>query len=134
MFSVEKRSQIMSRIRSKNTVAERIVFKFLRDNKIYFQRHYNRVSGKPDIALPRKKIAVFIDGDFWHGRNYDITITRLPKNYWRNKIETNVMRDLTNRKELEANGWKVLAVWEKDIIRKLTREAELEKIAKFLKT
>lgn len=64
MFSAQKRSEIMSRIRSKGTEAERITFKYLRQNKIYFQKHYARVAGKPDIALPRKKKAFFIDGDF----------------------------------------------------------------------
>lgn len=57
MFSAQKRSEIMSRIRSKGTEAERITFKYLRQNKIYFQKHYARVAGKPDIALPRKKKA-----------------------------------------------------------------------------
>ncbi len=68
MFSSQKRSEIMSHIRSKNTEAERITFRYLRRNKIYFQKHYTRTAGKPDIALPRRKKEVFIDGDFWHGR------------------------------------------------------------------
>lgn len=67
VFSKQKRSEIMSLIRSKNTAIELNVFRFLRRNSIYFQKNYKRAMGSPDVALPRKKKAVFIDGDFWHG-------------------------------------------------------------------
>jgi len=66
-LSKPARSQLMSRIRSKNTGLERAVFAELRKAGIRFQRHYDRVPGAPDIALPRRKRAVFIHGDFWHG-------------------------------------------------------------------
>ena len=69
----------MSKIRSKNTKAELIVFRELRKRKIHFQKHYKKVVGSPDIAIPRKKIAIFIDGDFWHGRNFQRDKNRLPK-------------------------------------------------------
>lgn len=55
IFSAKKRSEIMSRIHSKETAAEKIVFSNLRKNKIYFQKHYSRITGTPDIALPRKR-------------------------------------------------------------------------------
>jgi DNA mismatch endonuclease (patch repair protein) len=132
MFSPEKRSEIMSSIRSKDTVAEKYVFSYLRKHKIYYQKHYAKAPGKPDVALPRKKKAIFIDGDFWHGRDLEKTINRLPKVYWRDKILRNVERDKFTRKSLIDNGWKVLQVWEKDINRKRTREAEFEKIINFL--
>ena len=129
-FSKEKRSEIMSHIRSTNSKAEAIVFSELRKRGIYFQKHYQRVIGKPDIALPRKKTAVFIDGDFWHGRKKDIE--RLPKNYWQDKIAGNMKRDQEINKCLHDLGWKVLRVWEKDIITKKTRESEINKIVDFL--
>ena len=110
MFNKSKRSEIMSRIRSKNTVAELIIFRYLRQNKVYFQKHYNRAHGKPDVALPRKKKAVFIDGDFWHGRKYVQTTTRLPKEYWQEKIKGNVVRDNKNRKLLKKEVWTMLRV------------------------
>ena len=131
MFSPEERSAIMSRIRAKNTVAEKLVFQYLRKQKIYFQQHYSKAPGKPDIALPRKKLAVFVDGDFWHGRGAD-TVSRLPKEYWQEKIRRNIQRDLENENELVSAGWQILRVWESDIKRKRTRDAELEKIAEFL--
>lgn len=133
MFSPEKRSEIMSRIQSKNTQAEIIVFRYLRKRKIYFQKHYTRVAGKPDIALPRKKRAVFVDGDFWHGRDYDRIVASRPEgDYWPAKIAYNMEHDTRSRTELLEKGWQILAVWESDIKRKRTRSSTLERIAKFL--
>ena len=82
VFTPKKRSEIMSKIRSKNNKAEILVFKELQRRKVYFQKHYKRAVGSPDIALPRKKKAVFIDGDFWHGYQFSKQKERLPKKYW----------------------------------------------------
>jgi DNA mismatch endonuclease (patch repair protein) len=131
-FSKEKRSEIMSRIRSKNTKAEKIVFGELRRRNIYFQKHYSRIDGHPDLALPRKKLAVFIDGDFWHGRKQDAS--RLPKIYWQEKILKNIDRDCKINAMLSDKGWKVLRIWESDIIRKKTREDILNQLLNFLAT
>lgn len=117
VFTKKKRSEIMSKIRSKNTKAELVVFRELRKRKIYFQKHYKKAAGSPDIAIPRKKIAIFIDGDFWHGRNFRRDKSRLPKKYWRNKIEMNIARDKKNRATLEKQGWKILRIWEGDIMK-----------------
>ena len=114
-FSKEKRSEIMSRIRSKGTKAEKIVFKELRKRGIYFQKHYEKALGTPDLALPRKKKAVFIDGDFWHGYQLEKLKIRLPQGYWVTKIQKNVDRDKSNRAALVEKGWQVLSIWEHDI-------------------
>lgn len=125
----------MASVKSKNSKAELIVFKYLRRRKIYFQKHYKRAPGTPDIALPRKKKAIFIDGDFWHGKNYKHRLSGRDKNdYWMRKIIRNMERDKEQRFELIKSGWKILIIWESDINRKRTREEQLEKIAKFLKT
>ena len=131
VFTKEKRSEIMSKIRSKNTKAEILVFRELRRRGIYFQKHYNRALGKPDIALPRKKIAIFIDGDFWHGYRFSKMKDRLPKKYWQQKIENNIKRDRKNRTKLRREGWKVLRIWEHEIIKK--PEIAFDKIILFLK-
>lgn len=115
VFSKTKRSDIMSRISSKNTKQELRIFRELRKRDIYFQKHYSRVLGCPDIALPRKKIAIFIDGDFWHGYGFKKFKNRLPKKYWRKKIESNIARDRKNRSKLKRVGWKVLRVWGHEI-------------------
>jgi DNA mismatch endonuclease (patch repair protein) len=133
VFDSAKRSEIMSRIRSANTEAERIVFSELGRRKIYFQKHYKRAAGKPDIALPRKKIAVFIDGDFWHGRQFERMLrTRPAGDYWIRKLEYNITRDKQQLETLMTSGWSVLRVWESDIKRKRTRQENVEKIIKFL--
>lgn len=121
----------MSKIRSKNTAIERVIFKELRKRKIYFQKHYKKTIGNPDIALPRKKIAIFIDGDFWHGYNFKKNKKRLPKKYWLKKIEDNIARDNKNRSKLRREGWKILRIWEHEI--KKNPEKNIEKIIKFLK-
>lgn len=106
----------MSNIRSKNTRVELLVFRELRRRKIYFQKHYGRVPGSPDIALPRKKRAVFIDGDFWHGHEIHKLKERHPEgSYWLSKIERNMERDRENDLALKGLGWKVLRIWEHEI-------------------
>ena len=105
----------------------------MRQSKIYFQKHYARVAGKPDIALPRKKKAVFIDGGFWHGRDYERIVASRPEvDYWPAKIAYNMERDARNRAELTEKGWKLLVIWASDIKRKRTRDSALEQIARFL--
>lgn len=130
VFTKKKRSEIMSKIRSKNTKAEMAVFRELRKRGIYFQKHYKRAPGSPDIALPRKKIAIFIDGDFWHGYQFFKTKSRLPKKYWREKIESNIRRDKSNRAKLKKAGWKVMRVWEHEALKKF--DYTIEKTINFL--
>lgn len=133
VFSASKRSEVMRLIRSKNSKAELLVFRYLRKNNTYFQKHYSKVIGKPDIALPRKKLAVFIDGDFWHGRNIQQRLKgRNDDDIWVRKIRRNIERDFLQRQELISNGWKVLTIWESDIKRKKTREVSLANIKEFL--
>lgn len=121
----------MSKIRSKNTRIERFIFEELRKSHIYFQKHYKKISGKPDIVLLKKKKAVFIDGDFWHGYKFLKTKSRLPKKYWQKKIGDNIKRDRTNRKILKKQGWKILRIWEHEI--KKGPYKTVKKIIKFLK-
>lgn len=123
----------MAAIKGKNTAVELLVFRYLRHNKVYFQKHYKRAPGSPDIALPRKKRAVFIDGDFWHGRTIDhLAEKRGEEDFWTKKIRTNIARDADNKMKLKASGWRVMTVWESDLKRKATREDCLAAIQKFL--
>ena len=128
----EKRSRTMSKIRSINTKIEILVFRELRKRGVYFQKHYGKAIGNPDIALPRKKIAVFIDGDFWHGYQFKKLKKRLPKKYWLAKIEGNIKRDKINRIRLRKLGWKVLRVWEHEIEKSPGKT--LKKIKEFIKS
>lgn len=131
VFTKKKRSKIMSNIRSKNTKVEILVFRELRRRGIYFQKHYKKALGKPDIALPRKKIAVFIDGDFWHGYQFYKTKSRLPKKYWQEKIQSNIKRDKMNRIKLRRQGWRVLRIWEHSVVK--DQEVTLNRIIDFMR-
>ena len=123
----------MSRIRSKGTKAELLAFKYLRQRKIYFQKHYVRAPGKPDIALPRKKKAVFIDGDFWHGKTlHKVLENHGEDSYWVLKIKRNMERDKQQEQKLLDSGWLILRIWERDILRKRTRTETLSVIHNFL--
>jgi DNA mismatch endonuclease (patch repair protein) len=132
VFSKKKRSEIMARIRAKNTGIEKAVFSYLRKQKIYFQKHYECIPGKPDIALPSKKIAIFINGDFWHGYRFPAWKKRIPKIYWRDKIASNIARDKRRYAMLRRRGWHILKVWEHEIEKR--PEKAFKKIENFLKS
>lgn len=139
IFHPEKRSEIMSRIKGKNTKPELLVFRYLRNRKIYFQKHYRSKEGIVlDVALLRKKKAVFIDGDFWHGRTLNRLVERKGKDdFWTNKIRRNMERDQKQRTLLVKNGWMkngwmIMAVWGSDLARIKTRDKTLRAIESFM--
>lgn len=112
VFSTEKRSWIMSRIRSKDTKIEIKMSEILNENRIRFKRHVN-ISGKPDFLVD-PKTAIFCDGDFWHGYNYKKG--KIPEGaYWKRKIENNMNRDRRINRLLRSKGYSVLRIWEHDI-------------------
>ncbi len=129
VFSKKKRSEIMSHIKGKNTSPERMVFAELRKRKIRYVRHYSKVPGTPDIAIPSNRIAVFIEGRFWHGWGFDRVKTHLSP-FWRRKIETNRRRDKRNLRTLRKLGWKTMRVWD----HRLNKNPDfwLQKISDFL--
>ena len=104
----------MSRIRSINTLPERRLFTGLRSSGIYFSKHATDLPGKPDIVLRKIKIAIFVDGDFWHGWRFSQWKHKL-KPYWKKKIKGNIARDKKNHAKLRRNGWRVIRVWEHDL-------------------
>ena len=114
-MSTKKRSYTMSKIRSKNTVIERQIFGELKRRGIIFQRHCKDITGCPDVVVRASGLAVFIDGDFWHGWRFSKVKHKLPATYWRKKIASNVKRDIKIRKKLAAEGWKVIRIWEHQI-------------------
>lgn len=120
-ISKEDRSLIMSHNRPKNTSIEKKVFGILREKSIHFQRHYKKVAGTPDVAFPRRKIAIFIDGDFWHGYRYPAWKHKLHSDFWRKKIERNRQRDKNTFRKLRRKGWLVLRIWEHEIQKDLDK-------------
>ena len=112
IFTPKKRSWIMSRIRSKDTKIEMKIAELLRENKMRYRRH-PKLFGSPDFIV-EKKVLVFCDGDFWHGYRY-AKKKKPPKKFWRDKIERNMKRDRKVSRNLRADGWSVVRLWEHSI-------------------
>lgn len=119
----EERSRNMSHIRSTDTKPEEIVRKYLFRRGFRYRKNDKRYPGKPDIVLPRYHAIVFVNGCFWH--MHGCSRSRFPKShqdYWKPKIERNVQRDLENKQKLEADGWKVIVVWECELKKRIAEE------------
>ena len=112
IFTPEKRSWVMSRIRSKDTGIERKMCSLFRKNGLHYRRH-PKVFGSPDFIV-EKSVLVFCDGDFWHGYQY-AKKKKPPKKFWRDKIERNMSRDRAVTRRLRTDGWTVVRIWEHDI-------------------
>ena len=130
-FDKATRSRIMSAIRSTNTTPELKVFRALRNRRVHCQRHYKQAIGTPDIALPSRKRAVFIDGDFWHGFRFPLWKKRLSSKFWLDKIERNRRRDKLYHQKLRRKGWKVMRAWEHQLNKDF--DGTVEKIIVFLR-
>src|SRR5688572_3148911 len=115
-LSKAERSARMSLIRGSNTGPEREIFRRLRSQGVYFARHARDLPGSPDVVFRRCRLAVFIDGDFWHGRKFRTWRAGL-KPYWQEKIARNVRRDRRTREQLRALGWSVIRIWGDDAVR-----------------
>ena len=113
------RNENFRNIKSKDTSIELLLRKRLWHEGIRYRKNYSCLPGKPDIALTKYKIAIFCDGDFFHGKDWSPLKERLSKgknsNYWVKKIERNMMRDIQNDKRLTYQDWVVLHFWESDI-------------------
>lgn len=113
VFSVETRSWIMSRIRSKHTTIDLKMKKFLNELHCGYKM-YPKMYGNPDFVIKNKRIVIFCDGDFWHGYKYSEK-NKPMKKYWKDKIEHNIKRDKKISRKLRRHGWSVLRIWEHDI-------------------
>jgi DNA mismatch endonuclease (patch repair protein) len=106
----------MSKIRGKNTRVELLFYKELRKRGITgFRRHYD-AEGKPDFAFPKRKIAVFIDGGFWHGKDF-LKWKRKLSRFWLNKITNNMKRDRIVKRRLARAGWTLVRFWDSEVKR-----------------
>jgi DNA mismatch endonuclease, patch repair protein len=114
------RSYNMSQVKSKNTKPELFVCEILSALKISFEKHY-KTYGTPDIAFPDKKIAVFISGEFWHGRRYNQEKEKYQE-FWAEKIKANMKRDRKNIRLLKIEGWEIIRIWDKDLKKHSVRE------------
>lgn len=121
IWSKEKRSQVMAKIRSENTKPERILRSALHRQGYRFNIHKKDLPGKPDIVLPKYRTLIFVHGCFWHYHE-DCREGRIPNTnskFWREKLSKNVEKDKRNVKACEELGWKALVVWECEVEKKL---------------
>jgi DNA mismatch endonuclease (patch repair protein) len=115
-FDPQKRSRIMSRIRSKGNYTTELRFiAMMREYKISGWRRGSKLPGRPDFVFTKQRLVVFIDGDFWHGNPRRYRIPKTNCDYWCAKIEKNRKRDRLINKVLRKSGWKVLRIWESSL-------------------
>ena len=117
IWSIEKRSEVMSKIRGKNTKPEMILRSQLFMQGFRFRVHQKNLPGKPDIVLAKYRTVIFVHGCFWHYHK-DCKEGRIPPtntSFWKLKLDKNVQRDEEHKLRLEKLGWQVLTVWECDI-------------------
>jgi DNA mismatch endonuclease (patch repair protein) len=113
----EKRSEIMSKVRSKNTTPELVVRQMIFGMGYRYRLHDKRLPGKPDLVFSRQRKVVFVNGCFWHGHE-NCRYGRLPKSrldFWKPKIDRNRQRDAENLRRLKDEGWTVLTVWQCEV-------------------
>lgn len=116
IFSLQKRSAIMSKIGGKNTKPEILVRKFIFSKGFRYRINVKILPGKPDIVLPKYKTVIFVNGCFWHGHN--CKKGKLPSSnidFWKKKISNNKSRDDKNSDLLIKLGWKVIIIWQCEI-------------------
>lgn len=126
-WTKEKRSEVMGKIRSKNTKPEVLLRKALFAKGYRYRIHNKLLPGKPDIVLPKFKTAIFVHGCFWHFHE-DCREGRIPSTnslYWKNKLSKNVERDLKHQEALKQQGWDVLIIWECEIEKNIAAVLEL---------
>lgn len=131
----KKRSSLMRKIRSNNTKPELVLRNKLWSYGFRSSRKCNNLPGRPDIIHSKYRVAVFVDGEFWHGYKWVQKKNKIKDNrgYWIPKIERNIVRDRKNNRELRKAGWKVIRLWEHEIIKDLPKcLKKIEKIKKIV--
>lgn len=136
VVSAEKRSQMMSGIRGKDTTPEMIIRKGLHARGFRYRLHDRKLPGKPDLVFPAYKAVIFIHGCFWHV--HDCHLFKWPSSrpeFWKQKLTGNIEKDQENFAALERDGWRILTVWECALKgrTKLPVDAIIDKIVYWLK-
>lgn len=116
VFTKAKRSEVMSKIRGKgNKDTEVALAKLFRANGITGWRRHYPITGRPDFAFPKQKLAVFVDGCFWHGCPKHGVQPKGNKEFWLNKLNANKARDRKVNRLLRLSGWRVRRIWEHEL-------------------
>jgi len=129
-FSRQKRSWIMAQVKSDgNRSTENRLADILRAHSITGWRRQYPLYGKPDFTFPKARVAVFVDGCFWHRHPMKYRMPRMHRAYWEKKITRNVARDRHVTRALQEKGWKVVRIWE-DAVQKASTLTRLRKTLK----
>ena len=124
------RSEQMARVKNAKTKPEMMLRKALWSRGLRYRLKVKTPAGKPDLVFPRARLAVFIDGCFWHGCPDHYSRPKTRSDFWAEKLEANVRRDGDIRKKLQDAGWQVLRIWEHEVFQNL--EAAIDKIEQTL--
>lgn len=132
IFTSGKRSSIMSKVHSKgNKSTELKLIRYFKENDIRGWRRSYKVKGHPDFVFLDKRIAIFVDGCFWHGHDCRNTRPADNQEYWKKKRERNILHDKEITERFEARGWTVIRIWECELKKKnqhLLLKKVLEKV------
>ena len=115
IMSPEKRSAVMARIKGKDTGPERRIAAALTELGLVWESHARDLPGRPDFVFREEKVAVFVDGDFWHGWRFPKWREKLSEK-WEAKIDATRRRDARNHRRLRQRGWKVVRLWEHQVV------------------
>jgi DNA mismatch endonuclease (patch repair protein) len=116
VFSQKKRSEIMARVKGRgNHLTELRLMKFFRAHDIAGWRRNSRVFGRPDFVFPDRRIAVFVDGCFWHGCPIHGSIPKTNRSFWNEKLARNKQRDQLVNKTLKKRRWKTVRIWQHEL-------------------
>lgn len=120
-LTAEQRHRNMQNIKGKDTAIELALRKALWKKGYRYRKHYDRIPGKPDIVLTKYKIAIFCDGEFFHGKDWEVLKSQLERGknseFWIKKISRNMERDEEINHQLLFMGWTVIRFWGKDILK-----------------
>jgi DNA mismatch endonuclease (patch repair protein) len=121
VLNTDQRRRNMQAIKSSGTKSEVILAKALWNRGYRYRKNDKSVIGKPDIVFKKNKIAIFCDGEFWHGKEWEKKKPKISNNkeYWIKKIERNMARDIAVNQQLSELGWKVFRFWHKEIQKNL---------------
>ncbi|KAF5075176.1 hypothetical protein SDC9_22616 [bioreactor metagenome] len=116
-YTTKQRSELMAKIKSQNTKPELNLKKALWNLGFRYRKNLKKLPGSPDIVYTKHKLAIFVDGEFWHGYNWAEKKTKIKTNrdFWIPKIERNIQRDIQNNQLLTEAGWHVIRFWEHEL-------------------
>ncbi|MCS1408510.1 MAG: Very short patch repair protein [Verrucomicrobia subdivision 3 bacterium] len=135
IYSIRKRSEIMSHISGKDTKPEAIVRKYLFSQGFRYKKHVSNLPGNPDLVLPKYKTVIFVHGCFWHG--HTCLRGKSPetnRDFWTKKINRNKQRDLENIDKLKTVGWHPITIWQCEISGKRKERQKMSEVCQKIRS